>query len=380
MASKTVLVIDADSETEQIIASTLESEGYLVFAVPGGDVGTEMAQKVKPSLIFVSPEDMSERGMEVCKTIRSYESLKSVPIILLVSRPAGADLLSYGITDTIVLPVKPDELLQKTGKAVGAKAPVVVRVKEKASAFQEEEAAGEGPLPGGVSDAGTAKSRLSDLSEIPGLEDEAEEIQAAPQKDWNEDVESYLPEEPAAGKKSKKVLAALLAVLVIVAAAAGGLYFSGLIPGMGPGAKPPVSPPQTVRKQTPPAAPAAVPQGQKAAEEKAPPAPAAPAVVKTPPPAAPSSGESKAVAPKKSSGKAVYSVQVGAFRSEHNAGELAKKLKGKGYDAFTLKSGSKDKGVVYRVLIGKIEDRMKAREMAATVSKKEKTKAVIFSE
>src|SRR5512135_824209 len=118
MAGKTVLVIDADSETEQFIASTLETEGYLVFAVPGGDVGAEMAQKVRPSLIFVNPEDTSEKGMEVCKAIRSYESLKTVPIILLASGPGGTDLSSFGVVDSLLLPVSAAELLEKTEKAL----------------------------------------------------------------------------------------------------------------------------------------------------------------------------------------------------------------------------------------------------------------------
>ncbi len=384
MASKTVLVIDADSETEQFIASTLETEGYLVFAVPGGDVGAEMAQKVRPSLIFVNPEDTGEKGMEVCKTIRSYESLKTVPIILLASGPGGTDLGPYGAVDYLSMPASAAELLEKTEKAINIKSPVVLRVREKAPEFREDKVpAAESPSPG-LQEEVSPKSRLSDLSEIADMEEEGEEVLKGPQEEREEPAESYIPEEETAGgRKSRKALVALLAVLVIVGVA-GGLYYSGIIPGTGLQTKIPAAPPGTVEKpKKPEASPVAEPASAPAAVQ--PPVTAnAPhaadgkagstAASSVPAPAA------KAATAEKSSGKTVYSVQVGVFRNETNAATLSKKLKEKGYDAFTLKSDVKGKGVIYRVLVGKFEDRKKSREMAVRISKKENIKPVIFSE
>ena len=395
MASKTVLVIDADSEAEQFIASTLEAEGYLVFAVPGGDVGAEMAHKVRPSLIFVNPEDTSDKGMEVCRTIRSYESLKNVPIILLSSGPRGTDLGPLGVVDALSMPVSSAELLEKTEKAMNVKSPVVLRVREKAAEFREDKMpAAESPSPG-LREGVSSKSRLSDLSEIEDMEAEEEEVKGT-QKDREVPAESYFPEKKTAGgKKGKKVLVALLAVLVIVAGVAGALYYTGLIPGAGLQTKVPPVPPRTVGKpKKPEASPVAEPEKQPLAEKKA---ASSPAVVQTPQTAvpAPRATEAQTPSPKtapaqppltkaapaqKPSGKTVYSVQVGVFKSEKNAGALMRKLKEEGYETFTMKSDVKGKGVVYRVLVGKFEDRKKSREMAVRISKKENIKAVIFSE
>ncbi len=394
MASKTVLVIDADSETEQFIASTLEAEGYLVFAVPGGDVGAEMAQKVRPSLIFVNPEDTSDKGMEVCRTIRSYESLKNVPIILLSSGPRGTDLGLLGVVDALSMPVSSAELLEKTEKAMNVKSPVVLRVREKAAEFREDKMpAAESPSPG-LREGVSSKSRLSDLSEIEDMEAEGEAVKGT-QKDREVPAESYFPEEETAGgKKGKKVLLALLAVLVIVVGVAGALYYTGLIPGAGLQTKVPAAPPRTVEKpKKPEPLPAAETEKQPVAEEKTASAPAAAqtpvaataphaAEVQTPSPkTSPAQPPATKAAPaSKPSGKTVYSVQVGVFKNETNAATLSKKLKEKGYDAFTLKSDVKGKGVIYRVLVGKFEDRKKSREMAVQISKKENIKPVIFSE
>ena len=395
MASKTVLVIDADSETEQFIASTLETEGYLVFAVPGGDVGAEMAQKVRPSLIFVNPEDTSEKGMEVCRAIRSYESLKTVPIILLASGPGGTDLSSFGVVDSLLLPVSAAELLEKTEKALNVKSPVVLRVREKAPVFREDKMpAAESPSPG-LQEEVSSKSRLSDFAEIADMEEEGEEVKG-PQNDREEPAESYIPEEEPAGRgKSRKALVALLAVLVIVVGVAGALYYSGLIPGIGLQTNVPAAPPRTVEKpKKPEASPVAEPAKQPFADENT---SSAPVAVQTPVAAgaphaadrkagstaassAPAPASAKDVPAAKLSDKAVYSVQVGVFKNETNAATLLKKLKDKGYDAFTLKSSSKVKGTVYRVLVGKFEDSKKSREMAVQISKKENIKPVIFSE
>jgi cell division septation protein DedD len=71
---------------------------------------------------------------------------------------------------------------------------------------------------------------------------------------------------------------------------------------------------------------------------------------------------------------------VGAFRSEENAQVFMKKLQGKGYDAFIQQGSTKDKVPIYRVLIGKHEDRKAAEELAREIESKEQIKTTLFSE
>ena len=68
------------------------------------------------------------------------------------------------------------------------------------------------------------------------------------------------------------------------------------------------------------------------------------------------------------------------FKSESNAAALAKQFTVKGYDAFMIKSTGKDNVTLYRVLIGKSEDRKESVKLAARVKDKEKIKTVIYSE
>lgn len=96
--------------------------------------------------------------------------------------------------------------------------------------------------------------------------------------------------------------------------------------------------------------------------------------------------ESKTVTPlpysseAKSEGKSVYSVQVSVFKNEADAMALAKEFKKAGYDAFTYKSTTKDKGILYRVLIGRFINMKEAAELANSIRVKEKIDVLIFCE
>lgn len=79
-------------------------------------------------------------------------------------------------------------------------------------------------------------------------------------------------------------------------------------------------------------------------------------------------------------GKSIYSVQVSVFKNEADAVALEKEFKNIGYDAFTYKSTTKDKGILYRVLIGRFINIKEAAELANSIRAKEKIDVVIFCE
>lgn len=106
--------------------------------------------------------------------------------------------------------------------------------------------------------------------------------------------------------------------------------------------------------------------------------PIPPAAV-SPPPAAMSAPSTAQMPEKKQAGKALYSVQIGAFKNEKNAEILVKQVREKGYDAF-VQTTPKDKEMLHRVLIGKFEDRKEAGKLAEDIRNKENVKAIITVE
>lgn len=77
--------------------------------------------------------------------------------------------------------------------------------------------------------------------------------------------------------------------------------------------------------------------------------------------------------------KAVWTVQLNAFRQERDANRLAKRLKDKGYDAYVASTDIKGK-TWYRVRVGQFATREEARALQEVLRVKEKfTKSMAVS-
>ena len=394
MINDTILVVDADHETEEKIVSTLEAEGYLVFTASGRDVSTGMAEKISPVLIYLKPTANSVEGFEVCKAIHSMEKYRNVPIVLLTSLKGPLDsryTTFYGVVDYLKMPPSSGELIEMTEKILGKRTHDLVISGEEDIGLMEGESVMAEESPATVN-----------LNEMPEEETAAEEEMSVTQGPASDDKESAdtaevgQPNEDYSYRDSKEDLSnrlfnrgrrirpkqySLLSPVVVVTAvigivAAGFLIYKFFIST--PEVKAPVAviSPKAVEKQEPP-----VPQPLEQQKQKQPVAEAKPAEIKEVPKEAPVQKTVPAPAPvasTKAVAKTVYSVQLGAFKSESGTEALVKTYKVKGYEVFTRK-GTTDKGTFYRVLIGEFENRKEALRLAAQIETKEKIKTTIFS-
>jgi cell division septation protein DedD len=71
---------------------------------------------------------------------------------------------------------------------------------------------------------------------------------------------------------------------------------------------------------------------------------------------------------------------LGAFKNEDRAQALAKKFRGKGYDAFTQPGVTKDSSPIYRVLVSKYEERKAAQKLAEEIQSREEIKTTLYGE
>ena len=74
-----------------------------------------------------------------------------------------------------------------------------------------------------------------------------------------------------------------------------------------------------------------------------------------------------------------YSLQLGSFQSSEVAVSFTESLAAKGYEAHIVKGELPNKGIVYRVRLGKYENLYDAQEAAARLEKKEGISAFITS-
>lgn len=411
MTGKTVLVIDTDTETTQQIVSILEAEDYLVFTAPNKDIGLAMAKKVNPSLIFINPSLSGTSGLEVCKTIHGTEQLKDIPIVVLSSFEGAMDQRyaeAYGIVDSLKKPFTSKELISKTGNVLSMEhGDIQTSVFQDFPSGEAEETIGFGAAEETV----VMKQQMQERQTMPAEEfdafDASEKTMVRMEKETPEPFEKTVvedipyiePEEILKGETERayrfktsirrrgmrsRLFVPLIVALVIILIIGTGvgliLYKENLLPWLKSSTSVPVKPAPAEKAAVAPKE-LQKPTGETPSSKPAP-SPAAK------PPAMPSvSSEQLGAAPKtapkpepKSTGKIIYHVQLGAFKNTNNAEALAKDYKAKGYETFIQKNAGKDKETLYRVLIGKFENKKEAVKLAHSIEAKEKAKAIIFKE
>ncbi len=74
---------------------------------------------------------------------------------------------------------------------------------------------------------------------------------------------------------------------------------------------------------------------------------------------------------------AKYAIQIGAFNNSQEAQEMVKKMKGRGYGAYSVTGSAAAKGTWHRVRIGRFQSLQEAQQFALAFEKKEKIKTII---
>ena len=322
MTGETILVIDAGQDMDQRMTAALEAESYLVYPVSSQDVNAELAELLRPSLIYIKPLELSSTGLKPCKAIHGIPLLKKVPIIILASlkKALGPDYVrDYGIVDFLELTFGPEELIEKTGTILG--------------------------------------------KTLPSQSPKEDEPVASPQTARETEK-----------KRSALLLPAIGIVILLMIAGTGFLAYQQFMPTRKVSPSPAVAGPLRVPSTAPEAgSKSQLPPGRNVADTPAPASPVPP----TPPgqPSSPSS-ESASQPPR----KPFYSVQLGAFKNEDRAQALMKKFREKGYDAFTQPGVAKDRSPIYRVLVSQYEERKAAQKLAGEIQSKEEIKTTLYGE
>jgi cell division septation protein DedD len=348
MPSETILVVDAGQDIDERMTSTLEAENYLTYDVSSQDVNAEMADLLKPSLIYVMPPDLRPTGLDPCKAIHGIPLLMKVPIVILASlkkAPGPTYLEEYGIVDFLKPTFSPEELIEKTRTILGKTPP--------------------------------------------------------PRDPKEEEPDTLRAVRGTEKKRSAFLLPAVGIIVILGIAGAGYMAYQKFMPNQKgpsslvvktPARVPSVAPQAGLKPQLPPASNVANTPANTSANIAVP-----PSSVPSTPPVQPSSASSEnasqppgAVRPadpdptrqtsKTHSPKPFYSVQLGAFRDVEMAEALSKKFQEKGYDVFTQPGVTKDRSPIYRVLVNKYEDRKAAQKMAGEIQTREQVKTILYGE
>jgi len=121
LQKKTILVVDDEADTLELLRTILEHEGFNVWKANNGKVALDMAKK-NPNLILLDvrmPGGLS--GLDVCISIKNNKKYKHIPIIIFSAKVLDRDIhlgLEAGASEYITKPFSSVELVKLIKKHI----------------------------------------------------------------------------------------------------------------------------------------------------------------------------------------------------------------------------------------------------------------------
>lgn len=137
---KTILVVDDEESIMDLLVYNLEKEGYNTLKAYDGLTAVEMALKERPDLILLDVMIPKLDGISVCKKIRYYLNISTMPILMVSAKDTESDKivgLEMGADDYITKPFQIRELMARI-KANLRKADAKVNTIQNEIESQEE--------------------------------------------------------------------------------------------------------------------------------------------------------------------------------------------------------------------------------------------------
>ena len=110
---KTILVIDDEKPIIDILVYNLKKEGYNTLEATDGEIGLDMAVKLRPNLILLDVMLPKIDGLTVCKRVKQTYN---VPVVMLSAKDEEIDKivgLELGADDYVTKPFSVRELMAR---------------------------------------------------------------------------------------------------------------------------------------------------------------------------------------------------------------------------------------------------------------------------
>lgn len=114
MIRATVLVVDDDPHSREIVRTYLETHGYRVVTAPHGEDALGQLEAIRPEIVLLDVMMPGMDGWEVARHIRNHPECARTRIIMFTARSDFLDKyegLRSGADDYLVKPVELEELL-----------------------------------------------------------------------------------------------------------------------------------------------------------------------------------------------------------------------------------------------------------------------------
>lgn len=115
--ARKVVLVDDDLDILEAIQAMLEDEGYIVVTTDRGEDVAEISRLERPNLIVLDMLLAGKDGREIAKQLKSQESTRHIPILMLSAHPRAArEAQDFAINGFLAKPFEMDELLAKVAQ------------------------------------------------------------------------------------------------------------------------------------------------------------------------------------------------------------------------------------------------------------------------
>lgn len=116
MANEKILIVDDEEDILELMTFNLAREGYKVFTADNGEKALKNAKSEIPDMIILDLMLPGIDGLEVARSLKSRDSTKSIPIIMLSAKGDESDIVSgleLGADDYVTKPFSPKVLIAR---------------------------------------------------------------------------------------------------------------------------------------------------------------------------------------------------------------------------------------------------------------------------
>lgn len=116
-----ILIADDSLAELQIFQQALESTGHTIITVMDGEAAEEKVKSEPVDLIILDVIMPKKNGFQVCRSIKSDDKYKNIPIIIVTSKDQESDKfwgMKQGADEYLTKPFNPEDLLKAVKKYI----------------------------------------------------------------------------------------------------------------------------------------------------------------------------------------------------------------------------------------------------------------------
>ncbi len=121
---RTVLIVDDDPPTLELLRFTIEDAGYKAITATTGEEALEKIKKLKPDLVLLDIMLPTKDGYSVLEELRGTQAFKLLPIVIVSAKVQEVDIsfgLELGANDYFTKPLDLPGLVKRVSELVAQK-------------------------------------------------------------------------------------------------------------------------------------------------------------------------------------------------------------------------------------------------------------------